>query len=79
VSTGGPVNVWFISVEFGMVIIPADCGHDAVLAPVGPVMVQFPGGALAMGAPRLLVGTPEVARVSLCATVLLTICTFKAS
>ncbi len=47
--------------------------------PVGPVMVQFPAGALAEGVPMLLVSTPEEARLSLCMMVLLMMFTFNAS
>src|SRR5258708_243591 len=65
--------------EFGALAPPADCGHDAVLVPVGPFMVQFPAAALAMGVPMLLVSTPEVPRLSLCMMVLLTRFTFNAS
>src|SRR6516225_12239719 len=76
---GGVVKVLVSSVEFRVLLTPAGCGHDAVFAPVGPVRVQFPAGALAMGVPILLVSTPEVARESLWAMVLLTICTFNES
>src|SRR6516164_4012703 len=76
---GGVVKVWVSTGEFRVLLTPAGCGHDAVFAPVGPVRVQFPAGALAMGVPILLVSTPEVARESLWAMVLLTICTFNES
>src|ERR1700719_5123371 len=74
-----PVNVVVSSVEFCVLVRPEDCGHDAVFAPVVPVIVQFPAGALAMGAPRLVVSTPEEARESLWVMVLLMIFTFNAS
>ena len=77
---GGLVgNVLLNSVEFRVLLTPAGCGHDAVFVPLVPVWVQFPAGALAIGVPRLFVSTPEVARESLWAMVLLTICTFNAS
>src|SRR6516225_11664900 len=77
---GGLVgNVLLNSVEFRVLATPAGCGHDALFAPVGPVRVQLPAGALAIGVPILFVSTPEVARESLWAMVLLTICTFNES
>ena len=51
------------SEEFGVLVTPADCGHDAVSGPEGPGMVQFPAGALALGVPILFVSTPEVAKI----------------
>jgi hypothetical protein len=79
-QVGGVAKVSVSSVEFRVLLTPAGCGHDALLAaPVPPVRVQFPAGALAIGVPMLLVSTPEVARLSLWAMVLLTICTFNAS
>src|SRR5467141_1143295 len=75
----GTTKVVVSSAEFGVLVTPADCGHDAVLVPVGPAMVQFPAAALAMGVPMLLVSTPEVPRLSLCMMVLLTMFTFNAS
>jgi hypothetical protein len=42
-----PVNVVVNSVEFCVLVTPADCGHDAEVAPVGPGCTQFPAGALA--------------------------------
>src|SRR4029077_19269499 len=74
-----PVNVVVSSAEFCVLVRPEDCGHDAVFAPLGPVIVQFPAGALAMGAPRLVVSTPEEARESLEAMVLLMMLTLNAS
>src|ERR1700739_756531 len=73
--TVSPVMAEVKSAEFGVLVTPADCGHDAVV----PFMTQFPAGALAWGVPILLVITPDVARESLCAMVLLTMFTFKAS
>jgi hypothetical protein len=58
--------------EFCMLVTPADCGHDAVL----PASTQFPAGALAIGVPMLCVSTPEEARLSLLAMVLLMMATF---
>src|SRR6516225_1472677 len=77
--TVSPLMAAVRSEEFGVLVKPADCGQDAVFAPVGPAMVQLPGGALAWGAPILLVSTPEEARVSLCAMVLLMMFTFNES
>ena len=62
-----------------MLLTPAGCGQDAVFAPVGPVIVQFPAGALAIGVPMLEVSTPDDARLSLLAMVLLTMDTFNES
>src|SRR5262249_51116530 len=76
---GGVEKVSVRSVEFRVLLTPAGCGHEALFAPVGPVRVQFPAGALAIGVPRLFVSTPEVARESLWAMVLLMICTFSES
>src|SRR6516164_2769327 len=76
---GGVVKVLVSSVEFRVLLTPAGCGHDAVFAPVGPVRVQFPAGALAVGVPILLVSTPEVASESLWAMVLLMMLTFSES
>src|SRR5262252_196988 len=79
-QVGGVVKVVVSSVEFRVLLTPAGCGHDALFAtPVAPVKVQFPAGALAIGVPILVVSTPEVARESLWAMVLLTICTFNES
>jgi hypothetical protein len=65
-----PVNVVVSTEEFGVLVTPADCGHDAVVGPVGPSCTQFPAGALASGVPTLCVSTPEDARVSLLEMVL---------
>src|ERR1700741_925457 len=75
----GPTKVVVSSVELRVLATPATCGHDAVFVPVGPVLVQFPAGALACGVPILLVSTPDDAKLSLWAMVLLTMLTFKAS
>src|SRR6516164_4156095 len=50
-----PVKVVVSNEEFSVLVTPADCGHDAVAGPDGPVWKQFPGGALAKGAPMLCV------------------------
>src|SRR5215472_10705649 len=78
--TVSPLMAAVRSEEFRVLVKPADCGHDALFAvPVELVVVQFPAGALADGVPILLVITPEEARVSLCATVLLMMFTFNES
>ena len=46
------------SAEFCILVTPADCGHDAVPAALCAIA---PGGALARGAPMLLVSTPDEA------------------
>src|SRR5579863_3449413 len=74
-----PVRLVDSTEEFCMLVTPADCGHDAVVGPVGPGCTQFPAGALAVGVPMLCVSTPEEARVSLLAMVLLRITTFSES
>ena len=74
-----PLIEVLISAELGVLATPATCGHDAVLAPVGPVWTQFPAGALAWGVPMLWVSTPDDAKLSLWAMVLLTMLTFKES
>src|ERR1035438_9478299 len=74
-----PVKVVVSSAEFCVLVTPADCGHDAVDDPDGPVCTQFPAGALAEGVPMLLVSTPDVARESLWAMVLLMMFTANAS
>src|SRR5215469_9084216 len=78
---GGEVGkVLVSSVEFRVLLTPAGCAHDALFAvPIGPVRVKFPAGALASGVPRLFVSTPEVARESLWAMVLLMMLTFSES
>ena len=48
-----PVKVVVSSEELSVLLTPATCGHDAVLVPVGPFVVQFPAGALASGVPML--------------------------
>src|SRR6516165_6696253 len=78
-SGGGVVKVPSSSVEFRALLTPAGCGHDAVFAPLGPVWVQLPAWALAIGVPRLFVSTPEVASESLWAMVLFSITTFSES
>src|ERR1700741_5687836 len=70
-----PVSDVVISVEFCMLVTPADCGHDVV----PPASTQLPACALALGVPMLCVSTPEEARESLLAIVLLTMDTFNAS
>src|SRR5271165_4579967 len=75
VIVSGGAMAAFKSEEFPVLVTPADCGHDAVPA----AFTQFPGGALACGVPTLCVSTPEEARASLCAMVLLTMFTFNAS
>ena len=52
---------------------------DAVDAPLGPFCTQLPAGALATGVPILCVSTPEDARLSLLAMVLLTMETLSES
>src|SRR5215469_1567694 len=61
--------------ELGVLVTPADCGHDAVPA----ALWHSPAGALAWGVPILKVSTPDEASASLCAMVLLVIFTFNAS
>ena len=73
------VKVVVSTEEFGVLLTPDGCGHEAVFAPVGPVCVQFPAGALATGVPMLWVSTPEEARVSLLEMVLLMMVTFSES
>src|SRR5499427_11018098 len=77
---GGVPKVPVSSVEFRVLLTPAGCGHDAAptALPFVP-MWHSPAGALANGVPRLFVSTPEVARESLWAMVLLRICTFSES
>src|SRR6516225_1176780 len=75
---GTPLKVVVSREEFGVLVTPADCGHDAVPA----VLWHSAGAALApldWGAPMEKVSTPEEARVSLCMMVLLTMFTFNAS
>ena len=74
-----PLKLVVSSEEFCVLLTPAGCGQDAVFAPVGPVIVQFPAGALASGVPMLEVSTPDEARLSLWAMVLLTRDTFNES
>src|SRR6266481_5888994 len=74
-----PLKVVVSSGEFCVLVTPADCGHDAVLAPDGLFCTQVPAGALATGVPTPWVSTPEVASESLLAMVLLTILTFNES
>ena len=78
-QVGGVTKVVVSSAEFRVLPTPASCGQDAVFVPVGPVRVQFPAGALAIGVPTLLVSTPEEARESLWAMVLLMMLTFNES
>src|SRR5215469_4842852 len=63
------------SEEFGVLVTPADCGHDAV--PL--VLWHSPGGALAKGVPIPKVSTPDEASESLCAMVLLVMFTLNES
>src|SRR5579871_1224966 len=70
-----PVKVVVSSVVFWTLVTPADCGHDAVPAP----LVQLPAGALALGVPILCVRTPEEASASLLAMVLFWMVTFSES
>src|SRR5579864_7474255 len=70
-----PVKVVVSNELFGVVTKPATCGQDAVPA----VLWHSPAGALARGVPMLLVSTPDVARASLWAIVLLMTFTFNAS
>jgi hypothetical protein len=74
-----PVKELLTRAEFIVLATPATCGHDAVFVPVGPVWTQFPAGALACGVPMLWVSTPDDAKLSLWAMVLLTMLTFKES
>src|SRR5271167_272634 len=75
-----PVNELLTRAEFSVLATPATCGHDAVFGPVGPpARTQFPAGALACGVPTLWVSTPDDAKLSLWAMVLLTMLTFKES
>ena len=74
-----PVKVVVRIDEFGVLVTPADCGHDADVGPIGPACTQFPAGALASGVPMLCVRTPDEARVSLLEIVLLMMDTFNES
>src|SRR5579863_5435454 len=74
-----PVKLVVRFEEFSVLETPAGCGHDALVGPVGPAWTQDPAGALEFGVPMLYVSTPDVAKVSLWAMVLLTILTFKES
>ena len=68
--------------SFSSAVTPADCGQDAWVVPAGlPVLgsTQVPVGALVSGAPRLWMSTPEEARLSLLAMVLLMMETLSAS
>src|SRR5215469_2019718 len=74
-SIVNPVKLVLSSEELGVLVTPADCGHDVV----SPACTQFPGGALATGVPRLCVSTPEEASVSLLTMVLFSMTTLIAS
>src|SRR5262252_6418960 len=71
----GTTNVVVSTEELGVLVTPADCGHDAVPA----ALWHSPAGALAWGVPILKVSAPDEASESLCAMVLLVMFTFNAS
>src|SRR5215469_10898780 len=83
-----PVRLEDSTGECNVLVMPADCGHDASVVPgaVPPGSAQapllelpLPGGELLMGVPMLCVSTPEEARLSLLAMVLLMMVTLSES